>query len=120
MGLLLAYPGSLALFANTPPPPPPLMCRLLLGAGNKFLQDYKPWESIKTDKELCGSYLAACMGLVALLAALVEPYMPSVTKKVKPMLLSKPELPSVSHEVNICRCQNPVMHPGVYPPPPPW
>ena len=51
-------------------------------AGNKFLQDYKPWESIKTDKELCGSYLAACMGLVALLAALVEPYMPSVTRKV--------------------------------------
>lgn len=51
-------------------------------AGNKFLQDYKPWESIKSDKELCGSYLAACMGLVALLAALVEPYMPSVTRKV--------------------------------------
>ena len=51
-------------------------------AGNKFLQDYKPWESIKSDKELCGSYLAACMGLVALLAALVQPYMPSVTRKV--------------------------------------
>ena len=57
---------------------------LLLHAGNKFLQDYKPWESIKSDKELCGSYLAACMGLVALLAALVEPYMPSVTRKVNP------------------------------------
>ena len=63
---------------------------LLFRAGNKFLQDYKPWESIKSDKELCGSYLAACMGLVALLAALVEPYMPSVTRKVNPRLLSKP------------------------------
>lgn len=51
-------------------------------AGNKFLQDYKPWDSIKSDKELCGSYLAACMGLVALLAALIQPYMPSVTRKV--------------------------------------
>lgn len=55
-----------------------------LYAGNKFLQDYKPWESIKTDKELCGSYLAACVGLVALLAALIHPYMPSVTRKVTP------------------------------------
>lgn len=54
----------------------------LLCTGNKFLQDYKPWESIKTDKELCGSYLAACLGLVALLAALVEPYMPSVNRRV--------------------------------------
>ena len=61
------------------------MCLLLLVlAGNKFLQDHKPWEAIKSDKELCGSYLAACMGLVALLAALVEPYMPSVTRKVNP------------------------------------
>ena len=51
-------------------------------AGNKFLQDLKPWEVIKSDKELCGTYLAACMGLVALLAALVQPYMPSVTLKV--------------------------------------
>lgn len=53
-------------------------------AGNKFFQDHKPWEAIKSDKELCGSYLAACMGLVALLAALLHPYMPSVTRKVCP------------------------------------
>ena len=51
-------------------------------AGNKFFQDQKPWEVIKTDKQQCGNYLAACMGLVTLLAALVEPYMPSVTRKV--------------------------------------
>ena len=53
-----------------------------MNAGNKFFQDHKPWEALKADKELCGSYLAACMGLVALLAALVEPYMPSITIKV--------------------------------------
>ncbi len=54
-----------------------------MNAGNKFFQDHKPWEALKADKELCGSYLAACMGLVALLAALVEPYMPSITIKVR-------------------------------------
>ena len=53
-----------------------------VNAGNKFFQDHKPWEALKADKELCGSYLAACMGLVAILAALVEPYMPSITIKV--------------------------------------
>ena len=53
-----------------------------MNAGNKFFQDHKPWEALKADEELCGSYLAACMGLVALLAALVEPYMPSITIKV--------------------------------------
>ncbi|DBA80051.1 hypothetical protein WJX79_001269 [Trebouxia sp. C0005] len=54
--------------------------------GNKFFQDHKPWEALKADKELCGSYLAACMGLVALLSALVEPYMPSITTKVQQQL----------------------------------
>ena len=68
-----------------------VMSLLFLHAGNKFLQDYKPWECIKSDKELCGSYLAACLGLVALLAALVEPYMPSVTRKVNPVLLPNPQ-----------------------------
>ena len=56
-------------------------------AGNKFFQDHKPWEALKSDRELCGSYLAACMGLVALLAALVEPYMPSITRRVSPACL---------------------------------
>ena len=60
-----------------------------LAAGNKFFQDHKPWEALKSDRELCGSYLAACMGLVALLAALVEPYMPSITERVSPCLFWK-------------------------------
>ncbi|KAK9807550.1 hypothetical protein WJX72_002305 [[Myrmecia] bisecta] len=50
--------------------------------GNKFIQDTQPWVVIKSDPEACGTLLAACVGLVALLAALVEPYMPSVTSKV--------------------------------------
>ena len=77
---------------------------LFLHAGNKFLQDYKPWECIKSDKELCGSYLAACLGLVALLAALIEPYMPSVTRKVNPVLLPNPPMRSWSWRLWL-RCQ---------------
>ena len=49
------------------------------------MQDNAPWVLIKgsdEDKQKCGSLLNACAGLCVLLAALVEPYMPSVTRKV--------------------------------------
>ena len=74
--------GRIASFVQT------LTLKTNLNAGNKFLQDHKPWKAVQADKELGGSYLAACMGLVALLAALVEPYMPSITIKVN--ILSTP------------------------------
>lgn len=34
------------------------------------------------DRARCGALLNACAGLCVLLAALVEPYMPSITRKV--------------------------------------
>ena len=34
------------------------------------------------DRQKCGALLNACAGLCLLLAALVEPFMPSVTRKV--------------------------------------
>ena len=37
---------------------------------------------LKEDVEKCGALLNACVGLCVLLAALVEPYMPSITAKV--------------------------------------
>lgn len=49
------------------------------------MQDNAPWVLIKgsdEDKQKCGALLNACAGLCVLLAALVEPYMPSVTRKV--------------------------------------
>jgi methionyl-tRNA synthetase len=49
------------------------------------MQDNAPWVLIKgsdEDKQKCGALLNACAGLCVLLAALVEPYMPSVTWKV--------------------------------------
>ena len=38
------------------------------------------------DRQKCGALLNACAGLCLLLAALVEPFMPSVTRKVSPAL----------------------------------
>ena len=49
-------------------------------------QDNAPWVLIKggpEDRRKCGALLNACAGLCLLLAALVEPFMPSVTRKVK-------------------------------------
>ena len=49
------------------------------------VQDNAPWVLIKGSEEdwqKCGALLNACAGLCVLLAALVEPFMPSVTRKV--------------------------------------
>ena len=49
------------------------------------MQDNAPWVLLKgseEDKKKCGAVLNACAGLCVLLAALVEPFMPSVTRKV--------------------------------------
>lgn len=59
----------------------------LEAASNRDLpmQDNAPWVLIKgseEDKKKCGAVLNACAGLCVLLAALVEPFMPSVTCKV--------------------------------------
>ena len=51
-------------------------------AGNKFIQDTKPWVVMKADAAACGELLSGCAGLVALLAALLEPFMPSVTRSL--------------------------------------
>ena len=54
-------------------------------AGNKFFQDNKPWTLLASDMPQCKTLLAACLGLVVVLGALVAPYMPSVTVKVSHM-----------------------------------
>mmetsp|Transcript_35423 Transcript_35423/g.67796 ORF Transcript_35423/g.67796 Transcript_35423/m.67796 type:complete len:1001 (-) Transcript_35423:335-3337(-) len=51
-------------------------------AGNLFFQEQQPWVVLKTDKAKCATILACCMGLVKLLAVLLEPYMPSVSEKL--------------------------------------
>jgi methionyl-tRNA synthetase len=46
------------------------------------VQDLKPWDMIKVKPEEAGSIIAGAIGLVALLAAVAEPFMPSITRKV--------------------------------------
>ncbi|KAG2489494.1 hypothetical protein HYH03_011947 [Edaphochlamys debaryana] len=50
--------------------------------GNKFLQDTKPWVAVKEDKDKCATLVAASVGMVRLLAALMAPYMPSLAAKI--------------------------------------
>jgi len=62
------------------------LAMLVSADGNKFLQDTKPWLLIKEDPEQCGSVVAAAVGLVRLLAALVAPYMPVFALEVAQQL----------------------------------
>ncbi|GIL79322.1 hypothetical protein Vretifemale_8708, partial [Volvox reticuliferus] len=50
--------------------------------GNKFLQDTKPWVAVKEDKDKCATLVATSVGLVRLLAAVMSPYMPSLSAKI--------------------------------------
>ena len=47
-----------------------------------FPQDTKPWVVIKEDKARCAGLVTAAVGVVRLLAALLAPYMPSLSKKL--------------------------------------
>jgi len=55
---------------------------LISKAGNLFFQETEIWKAIKEDRHAAAAYISACVGIVALLAALLEPFMPSFTKNV--------------------------------------
>lgn len=58
-------------------------------AGNVFFQDTEIWAAYKTDLPAASAYISACAGVVALLAALLEPFMPSFSRNLlKQMNLS--------------------------------
>lgn len=48
-----------------------------------MMQHQELWNLVKTDRELCGVYIAACAGLVTLLAAMVEPYIPIIAAAIR-------------------------------------
>ncbi|GMH39956.1 hypothetical protein BSKO_07860 [Bryopsis sp. KO-2023] len=50
--------------------------------GNKFLQDNKAWELVKTDEPLCRTLIATGVGMARVLAAVFQPFMPSLTEKI--------------------------------------
>lgn len=60
-----------------------LKCAMLVSkAGNLFFQETEIWKAVKENRALAGAYISACVGVVALVAALLEPFMPSFTAKV--------------------------------------
>ena len=60
-------------------------------AGNLFFQETEIWATYKTNRPLAAACISACVGVVALLASLLEPYMPSFSRNVlKQLNLSSP------------------------------
>lgn len=55
-------------------------------AANGFFQEGAPWVLIKTDREQAGTLIAGCVGLLGIVAALMQPFMPSFTRKVMTQL----------------------------------
>ena len=50
--------------------------------GNIYFAHKKPWETIRTNKERCGTTIHVCMRLVKALALLMAPYLPFSSDRV--------------------------------------
>lgn len=58
----------------------------LSNEGNKYLQDSKYWSLFKEDRASCSIVIKTAVGLVHILACLLEPFMPSFTVEVMKQL----------------------------------
>ena len=61
----------------------------LARAGNKYFNDSEPWNTIKKDKEKCGTTINICLQTIYTLAELFEPVIPFFSDKLFKMLNSK-------------------------------
>ena len=50
--------------------------------GNQFFQETEIWKVVKEDRAAAGAYISACFGTVWLLSGLLQPFMPSFSRKV--------------------------------------
>jgi methionyl-tRNA synthetase len=50
--------------------------------GNGYLTESQPWVLAKSDMSACGTSIALCVGLVHLLATIMEPFMPGFSEKL--------------------------------------
>jgi methionyl-tRNA synthetase len=50
-------------------------------AGNGFFQETEIWKAVKEDRSAAAAYISACVGIVAVAASLLQPFMPSFTSK---------------------------------------
>jgi methionyl-tRNA synthetase len=54
--------------------------RNLGNLANKYFQDKKPWELVKTDMEEAKIVLATCANLIAVLSVVIKPIVPEISK----------------------------------------
>ena len=62
----------------------------LARAGNKYFNDSEPWNTVKKDKDKCGTTINICLQTIYTLAELFEPVLPFSSEKVFKMLDAKP------------------------------
>ncbi len=51
--------------------------------GNKYYQDRKPWESVKTDKAAAAKTMTTCANLVRALAVFLKPVVPAIAASLE-------------------------------------
>lgn len=54
--------------------------------GNKYYQDAKPWELVKTDPDLAAQVMVTCVNLIKSLAVFLKPVMPHLSAEVEKLL----------------------------------
>ncbi|QDZ19898.1 methionine--tRNA ligase [Chloropicon primus] len=75
--------------------------RLILAcskAGNQFFQEKEPWVLMKDESTrcLCARVIASCVGLVRIVACLMQPFMPTTTARI----LKQMKLPQTSYAID--------------------
>ena len=67
-------------------------------AGNQFFQEKAPWVLIKdpSTRPLCARVIAACLGLVRVLACLIQPFMPATCTSI----LTQIGLPATAYAID--------------------
>lgn len=51
--------------------------------GNKYYQDTKPWELVKTNKEEAAKVMVTCVNLVKACAVFLKPFIPNLVEKIE-------------------------------------
>ncbi|NOG97639.1 MAG: methionine--tRNA ligase [Ignavibacteriae bacterium] len=58
----------------------------LARAGNKYFNDSEPWETVKNNKDDCGTTLNVCLQTIYELAIILSPVIPNTAEKLLTML----------------------------------
>ncbi|WIA39334.1 hypothetical protein OEZ86_005446 [Tetradesmus obliquus] len=80
--------------------------------GNKFITETEPFKVVKTDPEHAATLVAAGVGVVRLLAALISPYMPTLTAKILEQLALPPSAANLTDELAAAAAQPHTLVPG--------